>query len=607
MLAAAHGALGAQDIAPPIGAWRSLTTRWFEVHYPLEAEAWTRDLASRLDAIRDSVARRVGFAPAGRTTIVVSDPDNLPNGSAWPALRHPAILLYPTPPRPVESIANTRGWGDKLTAHEFAHIAHLTRPARRPQWWWTLAPDRAGPITLGTPRWAFEGYATHIEGLATGSGRPYGAWRAALLRTLAREGRLPSYAGMSASGGYKGGSYAYLVGSAFWDWLAAHRGDTAMSLVFRRQTARTARSFDESFRGVFGASPQELYGRFAAEVTASAMTAERMLDSAGAPVGRRLARRRYDPGPIAVSPDGRMLAHVAPGTGGVASRIVVVTSDTARRGDDPRSAMRDTTSAETRARRDSVQYERLRRRDPLDVPAIRTEPPAPRVLFTLPAQGGRVWRRPRFVSDSVVLLEALLERRDGTRRPELFTWSLGDGAVRQVTHGAGVGDADASPDGTRAIGVRCIGGLCDVVLVTLGDGHVTTLLRGTPTTQWAQPRWHPTRDAWVVARTLADGTWGLVLARRTALDGRDSIVVGPVTPATLAGDGTDRHSPAWFPDGRTLAYVTEAGGVPDIATIAVDVDARSEAAPRGSETRRTRVVTSAWHPAVARDGALFWT
>ncbi|MCU0618953.1 MAG: hypothetical protein MUF40_03480, partial [Gemmatimonadaceae bacterium] len=571
--------LAAQELVPPTGDWRTLETRWFAVHYPADAEAWTRDLATRLDAIRDSVAVRVGWAPTRRVTIVVTDPENLPNGSAWPAARQPAILLYPTAPRPVDQIGNHRGWGDKLAAHEFAHIAHLTRPARRRQWWWALAPDQPGPIVVGTPRWAIEGYATHIEGRITGSGRPFGAWRAALLRALAVDGALPSYAGMSATGGYKGGSYAYLVGSAFWDWLARTHGDTAMPLVFRRQTARTARGFDAAFAGVFGASPQTLYGRFTAEVTAAAIDAEDALAPSDTTQGRRLVRFRHDPGALAISPDGTRLAHALPGTAALPPRLVIVTADTART---------DTAAA----RRDSVARAARRARDPLDVEAIRVDPPAPRVLHTLRADGGRVWRRPRFVTDSLLLVETFVRRRDDTRRPALFLWSLRDGRVRRVADD--VGDADPSPDGREAVAIRCVGGRCDVVVVAFDGATVRTLLRGTPATRWAQPRWARDGAAIVLAGAGVDGTWRLAL-----LDPR---ATAPTPRWLTPDDGVDRHSPAWFPDARRLAYVAEHGGLPDIVTGHVDSLARA-----GGEVRRTRVATSAWSPVVARDGALLYT
>ena len=74
-----------------------------------------------------------------------------------------------------------------------------------------LSAVNLGPIPLLAPRWAFEGYATYVEGRITGSGRPHGTWRPAFLRQWALEGQLPTYDQMSAWGAYAGGEFAYLA------------------------------------------------------------------------------------------------------------------------------------------------------------------------------------------------------------------------------------------------------------------------------------------------------------------------------------------------------------------------------------------------------------
>ena len=128
-----------------------------------------------------------------------------------------------------------------------------------------------GPIAVNGRRWLWEGYATYVEGRLTGTGRPHGVWRASLLRQLALEGQLPTYGALDATSGYKQGSHAYLVGSAYLEWLAGRYGDSTLVHLWRRMTANTTRSLDVAFAGVYGASPAELYGRFTAELTASAM------------------------------------------------------------------------------------------------------------------------------------------------------------------------------------------------------------------------------------------------------------------------------------------------------------------------------------------------
>jgi len=170
-------------------------------------------------------------------------------------------------------IGENRGWSEILTVHEYAHIAHFTRPSRNPltRLLLKLLPIPVDPILLNAPRWLLEGYATYIEGRLTGSGRPHGTWRPAVLRQWALEGQLPTYEELNSSSEMYGGSMAYLAGSAFVEWLVDKKGEESLPHLWRRMTARKKRSFNESFAGVFGGPPSELYGRFTAELTGRAL------------------------------------------------------------------------------------------------------------------------------------------------------------------------------------------------------------------------------------------------------------------------------------------------------------------------------------------------
>jgi len=571
--AAAAAPLAAQgDVIRSAVDWRTLHTRHFDVHFVREAEAWALDLAPRLDAMRDSVAALVGYTPGTRVTIVIDDPYNTSNGMALPLLDHPTIVLWATPPGPTDGIGNHRGWALKLAAHEFGHIAHLTRPVRRPSLRYRLVPVPVSPIAAGTPRWATEGYATWIEGRITGSGRPYGVWRPAILRELALEGRLPSYAAMSGTGGYKGGSMAYLAGSAFWEWLAARRGDTSMTLVFRRQTARTARSFDEAFRGVYGESPAALYGRFTTELTVRAATVDSLLRRSGLVTGVRLARFVGPVGGIAATRDARRIVLSLPGQRGGPPRVIVTVPDTQQVTDEEREALAESL-----------------RRDPQDVPAIRVVPRLAKPVATLTSRRGRTFGAPRFIdaAGTRLLLESWSWRADESRRPDLAIWDISTNAVRYVTDGASVQDADPAPDGTRAAALRCTGGVCDLVLVSLTDGSVRPLVRGSPVKTFAHPRWSPDGTRIAVSVQDRDGLWRLGVA--DAATGALTIV--------SPDDRIDRHTATFDDTGRELLHVSEAGGILNAATLRLS---------DGVITPRTRVTGSVYEPIPMPDGGLLY-
>ena len=311
----------AQQTTLPHLRWRTLDTRYFRFFYTADAEQWTRDVASRIDGARDAVVALVGSSPARRVTVIVEDPNNISNGFALPLLDHPLIFLWPTPPSPTSPLGNG-SWGDQLSIHEFAHIAHLTRESRNPavRRLARLLPVKLGPLAVKSPRWVTEGYATFVEGrIVRRIGRPHGVWRAAVLRQWAIEGQLPTYAALDGSGRFEGGDMAYLAGSAFLEWLASRAGDSSVVHLWRRMSARQPRTFGEAFAGVYGAPPDELYGQFTAELTHDALDAvsggpqrsllARTSDSTSRPgEGAIVQRLHWGTGAPSISRDDSLLA-----------------------------------------------------------------------------------------------------------------------------------------------------------------------------------------------------------------------------------------------------------------------------------------------------------
>ena len=559
----------AQPAPRPWLDWRTAETEHFVLHYPVEYRAWTLALAQRIEGIRDQVTAIVGFSPGRRVHIVVDDPVNDANGYAFPALDAPTIVLWPTPPDPRSEIGNARVWEEMLATHEFTHIAQLTRPSRN-KWkrlLWSLSPVPLGPITTKAPRWVLEGYATYVEGRVTGSGRPNNAWRAAIIRQFALEGKLPSYAAMSATGGWETGSFAYLMGSAYLEWLARRGGDSSLVALWRRTTAVTDRSFDEAFRGVYGETPADLYGRFVAEVTANALALDRALEHAGLVEGTLVQRLIRTPGDPAVSPDGR---HVAITIRRVDAPSQLVVWKTAT---EP-----DTNAARRRARQLA--------RDPQDVPDREFYPPPKKPVITLVAEDGAPFEQPRWLGDARRLL---VTRRtplaDGTLRGDLYMWNAENGDLRQITHGAGVQDADPARDGTWAAATRCAHGWCDLVRVDLASGEISVLRPGSTLTTYYHPRISHRTGEILVGEQSGD-RWRIALVSSTS---------GELRHAD-PDDGVTRYDATFAPDGRTIVATSEEGGIPNLERIA----------PDGTVTRLTSTTGAAVAADVAPDGAVWF-
>ena len=543
-----HRLLPAQELTIPSLAWRTIETRYFVIHYPASAASWTLDMAARIDAVHDAVSAAVGNAPAHRVTLVVEDPNNLSNGFAVPLLEDPVIFFWPTPPDPTSGIGDSRGWAELLSVHEYTHIAHLSRPTRNPveRWLTRLSPLRLGPIALKAPRWVDEGYATYIEGKLTGSGRPHSAWRAAVLREWALEGKLPNYAQLDVDPRFDGGDMAYLAGSAFLDWLVARRGDSSLVHLWRRMSARRDRTFDDAFAGVFGGYPADLYGRFTAELTGHALEVERN-------AARRVAMRpdsgrgstvqalSWSTGAPAVSRDGSLMAIVL-AQRNAPSRVVVwkTAADTS-----------DTAAARARAA--------LLSRDPDDVPAIAWRPKPKAPLAVLYPSAGAAYGEPRFMPNGhEILLVRRTGRGDGAQRDDLFAWNVATGAVRRITHDAGIRTADPSPDGRHAIADRCVGGVCDVVVVDLASGAMRTIVAGSPHVVYYRPR-YSSDGARAIVSMQRDGTW-----RLASIDLRaPAPAPNPVGP----DDRVNRYEAAFLPGDTSVVCITDSGGIPNVAVV----------------------------------------
>src|SRR5687767_62339 len=292
----------------PDADWRTIETAHFRMHYPREYEAWSLRAASRLESIRAEVAKEIGFAPPQKIDVLVGNPIAQANGAAYPLLDTPRIIFFTEPPGPDEQLGAYGHWIDLLAVHEVAHVVHMLRPSRNPLERFlenTVLP--LNPITLRAPRWVLEGYATVIEGRLTGAGRPSSTVRALILRRWAEEGRLPTYGQLNSDRRFLGMSMAYLMGSAYLEWLEQRSGPGALRNLWSRLTARHRRSFNEAFTGVFGDSPDRLYGRFLAELTASSMAIDRASKLTEGDLFQEMTRASGDP---AVSPDGKQIAVV---------------------------------------------------------------------------------------------------------------------------------------------------------------------------------------------------------------------------------------------------------------------------------------------------------
>lgn len=540
----------------PDDAWRTIRTEHYRVHYPADAEAWAVPMAEHLESIRAAVVQEVGFDPPGRVPILVQDPMTTANGAAFPMLHAPRMVFWPTPPDAQSVLANYGRFDDILSVHENTHLVHMLRPSRNPlvrvldEW------SSVGPITRKAPRWVVEGYATVVEARLTGYGRPFGDARAFTLRTLAREGRLPSYGELDGNPRWGGMGDAYLIGSAFLEWLEERHGPGSLRSLWGRMTAKRERGFDVAFTGLFGESPAVLYGRFCAELAAAAVAAEKERPEQ---VGELFADLDRSASAPTVSADGTRIAAVI--TENLHEKLVVW------------DVAVDTETVEAAA----LDASELVERDPADTADSPPRgPPHERVATR--HNRYRTPDGPRYLPDGDVLFTAYLPDASGRIRPDLFRWTPGRGD-RRVTRHEDVANADPSPDGSWAIAVKKDFGATDLVKVDLATGDVTPFYDAPVHHVVDRPRVAPD------GRVLWLENSGAGFRLRTALaDGTSAADVQ--LPADMAiFDAT------FAPDGSIVASLGRDGFI-DVYQVPGD----------GTVAQRTRSHDGTWGVEAANDG-----
>lgn len=308
--------LAAERVQAPDAPWRTLRTAHYRIHYPVRGgfEPFAMEVASKIEGIHAKVVDWVGYESPVPVEVVIKDPLLEANGLAVALLEHPFVILWRTPPEPDSGLAHLTTWVELLVTHELTHVHHLLRPQNRPNLGDKLLDFPVGPIARKAPRWVSEGYATVIEGKITGKGRPHSAYRAAVIRQWALEGKLPDYGRISATEGFRGGGMAYLVGSAYLEWLEARtpQDPEILKKFWKQLASKKRRDFEASFKATFGFAARDGYDRWRAEVSRDALELERRAKAEGwIREGELFTKVDGEVSDLAVSPDGsKLLARV---------------------------------------------------------------------------------------------------------------------------------------------------------------------------------------------------------------------------------------------------------------------------------------------------------
>jgi Tol biopolymer transport system component len=250
--------------------YKTLTTPHFLIMF---AEGY-ENIALRAGTIAENtlpyLARRYGWEPAGRTSIIIDDQTDFANGSAT-IIPSKVITVYVTAPTDVSGLEDYDDWLVTVITHEMTHIIHLDMAYGLP-WLARLLFGKYVSMNAYTPTWVTEGVAVYEETVATGSGRGRSSYVDMVIRMACLEDEFPS-----VDRGYRGypnwpfSNVAYFIGGRFQLWLAERYGEEALLDYHRTQAADPIPYLTWiPAEIVFDASIESLWSTFEEEMTKDA-------------------------------------------------------------------------------------------------------------------------------------------------------------------------------------------------------------------------------------------------------------------------------------------------------------------------------------------------
>jgi len=487
---------GAQPYDPAL-RWRTFDTPHFRVNFHQGEEALARRVAGAAERAHARLVPALGFAPVGRTEIVLSDDTDSANGMATP-FHYDTIRLFAVAPPGRSELNDYRDWVQTLVEHEYAHILQLDNVGGAPDVFNHVFGRIWFPNGL-LPPWAIEGVAVlHESSGDPETGRNAGALYDMYARALVMEppGLPPLDVASVPALDWPVGDIPYLLGGKLFDLLHRRGGDPAVSAFIADQGSRIwpwAPSW--AAERAFGADFPTLWEDLRADL------------------GARYTRQLAD----------------------VRQRPVTVATQLTRRGaqvENPRWAPDG--SAIAWLDRSLDERPGIRRATPvgedlgLATPVDLTGAFALRGATDAVVSVGEVWREFRYYED-------------------LWRIDLASGDRHRLTDGERATDPDVLPGADVVVYVaRTAGGEMELRRRRLDGGAPETLL-SRPGAQLYSPRLSP--DGGRIAFELQEGG-----RRDIAL-----LAGGEVTRVT--DDDAVDLDPAWSPDGKWLFFSSDRGGI----------------------------------------------
>jgi hypothetical protein len=220
------------DYIPYQGISKKITTKHFVVIFPEKFSAKAKIIASYAEDIHKNLVDYINWQPHGKTIIILSDQTDFPNGSALPIFRNVITLyLVSTDLEPTLRIYDDPLYS--LILHEYTHILHLDQ-IRGGAWFWRIIYGKLYHPLLNTFRWYMEGVAVLSETQNASGGRLDSNYTDAMIRTAAREHKIPSYNKLILPVvDWPHGDGLYLYGARFMEYIYEKYGSEKFRLFIK--------------------------------------------------------------------------------------------------------------------------------------------------------------------------------------------------------------------------------------------------------------------------------------------------------------------------------------------------------------------------------------
>lgn len=179
----------------PYATWKQIETEHFRIAFPEELEPLAQKTGTYFEDAHRVLSPRLRWEPFKKTSVVLVDNTDDPNGWASPQLR-PGIALFVSFPTPASSANYYEDWLRLLAFHEYTHFLNIdtAEGVYKPLRW--VAGDTLLP-NAAWPSWMLEGLAVYMETRHSKGGRGRSTYWDMALRSAIADGTIDTWDGVT--------------------------------------------------------------------------------------------------------------------------------------------------------------------------------------------------------------------------------------------------------------------------------------------------------------------------------------------------------------------------------------------------------------------------